>query len=108
MPILKFNGVESKKLCAISKELVDELENLLKCPREYFSLEVIQSSCVKDGEFVDISPRIEIAWFDRGQELQDQAAKIITRHINSLEYPNVDVVFTCLEELKYYENGEHF
>jgi hypothetical protein len=108
MPILKFNGVEAKKICTISKELVDELENLLQCPREYFSLEVVQSLCIKDGNFVDISPRIEVAWFDRGQELQNQAAKIITKHVNSIEYPNVDVVFISLEKLKYYENGNHF
>jgi Domain of unknown function (DUF1904) len=108
MPILKVNGVEAKKLCNVSKELIDELEILLQCPREYFSLEVLQSLCIKDGEFVEVSPRIEVAWFDRGQEIQDMAAKIITKHINAIEYPNVDIVFTCLERSRYYENGEHF
>lgn len=108
MPILKFNGVEPKKLCIISKELVDELEELIKCPRDYFSLEVIQAVYIKDGEFVDGSPRVEIAWFDRGQEVQDKTAKIITKYVNSIEYPNVDVIFSVLDEKKYYENGEHF
>lgn len=108
MPILKFNGVESRKLCDISKELVDKLQELLQCPRDYFSLEVVQSLCIKDGEYVEVSPRIEIAWFDRGQETQNSVAKILTEFVKEMGYPNVDVIFTCLEEKKYYENGEHF
>ncbi len=108
MPMLKFNGVEAKKLCVISKELVDELESLLQCPRDYFTLEVVQRLYIKDGEFVGVSPRVEVDWFERGQEIQDKAAKTITKHINSIDYPNVDVIFTALEKENYYENGEHF
>ncbi len=108
MPILRLRSIEDKKACTISKALIDELQELLQCPREYFSIELIQSRFVADGEFVDGLPVVEVSWFDRGQEVQDTAAKIITSYINSVGYKNVDVIFHYLDKSKYYENGEHF
>ena len=108
MPLLKFKAREGRKLITVSKNLIDELEALIKCPRSYFSLEVVESKFIKDGAYVEGSPIVEVAWFDRGQDVQDEAAKIITKNINSIGYKDVDVIFTALEEKKYYENGEHF
>jgi hypothetical protein len=108
MPMLKFKGIETEEVCAISKNLIDELQELIQCPRDYFSLSVDKSVYIKDGEIVKGEPIVEVSWFDRGQEVQDKAAKIITKYVNSLEYPNVDVIFFTLDEINYYENGEHF
>lgn len=108
MPIIKFNAIEKNSVRQISKDLVDELQQLLQCPRAYFSLEVIMSEYIKDGEIVSGPPVVEVAWFDRGQEVQDHAARIITKHTHCAGYQNVDVIFTALHENKYYENGEHF
>lgn len=108
MPLLRLKSIEDKKACAISKVLIDELQELLQCPRDYFSIELIQSKFIADGEFIERSPMVEISWFDRGQEVQDTAAKIITKHINSIGYKNIDVIFHHLEKSRYYENGEHF
>lgn len=108
MPALKIKSIEDTKVCEISKALIDDLEELLQCPRDYFSIELVQSKFVADGEYVTGPPMVEVAWFDRGQEVQDTAAKIITKHINSIGYTSVDVIFHHLEESRYYENGEHF
>ena len=108
MPILRLKSIEDKKACAVSKALIDELQELLQCPREYFSIEIVQSKFIADGEFVQGPPIVEVSWFDRGQEVQDAAAKIITKYINSVGYKNVDVLFNQLEKSRYYENGEHF
>jgi hypothetical protein len=108
MPTLKFSAVESKKICSISKSLVDELQMLLDCPRDYFNIESVQSVFIKDGEYVDGYPFVEISWFDRGQELQDKVAEIVTRYVHSLGYDDVDVIFTILQKERYYENGKHF
>ena len=108
MPALKFTGIDPKKVCDISKELVDELEELLKCPRDYFTLEVVNSIFVKDGEIVSGNAVAQVSWFDRGQDIQDKSAKIITKYLHSVGYKDVDVIFTVLYEDKYYENGEHF
>ncbi|WP_291648012.1 DUF1904 family protein [Clostridium sp.] len=108
MPMLKFKGIETEEVCTISKNLIDELQELIQCPRDYFSLSVDKSVYIKDGEIVKSEPIVEVSWFDRGQEVQDKSANIITKYVHSLEYPNVDVIFFKLDESKYYENGEHF
>lgn len=108
MPELKFKGVEVKEICSISKTLVDELQELLQCPRSYFTLECVNSTFIWDGDCVGTHPTIELSWFDRGQELQDKAAKIITKYIHGLGYDEVDIIFNLLEKVRYYENGEHF
>jgi hypothetical protein len=108
MPTLKFKGIEVTNICKASKDLIDELQELIKCPREYFTLAVDQSIYIMDGEIVEGSPKVEISWFDRGQEMQDKAAKVVTKYVNSMGYKEVDVVFTLLDKSRYYENGEHF
>lgn len=108
MPMLKFKGIKVEDVCTISKELIDELKELIGCPRDYFSLEVVKSIYVRDGEIVDGPSVVEVAWFDRGQEIQDKVAKVITKYIKSIGYSELDVIFHVLEENRYYENGEHF
>lgn len=108
MPQLKVRGVEVNDLCKISVDMVQEMQKLLECPKNYFTLECINSTYIMDGEIIKAYPTVEIAWFDRGQEVQDTMAKIVTKYIHSAGYKDVDVIFSVLEEKKYYENGEHF
>lgn len=107
MPALKLKSIDPKKAITISKILIDELQETIKCPRDYFTIELIQSKFIIDGGYVEGPQVVEISWFDRGQETQDKVAKIITKHINSIGYENVDIIFHILEKSRYYENGEH-
>lgn len=108
MPALKLKAIDENKALSISKQLIDELQELIQCPREYFSIELVKSKFIMDGMFVEGPQMVDVFWFDRGQEVQDKAAKIITKHINSIGYKNVDIIFHSLDKDKYYENGEHF
>ena len=108
MPALKLKSIDAKKALTISKNLIDELQELIQCPRNYFSIESTQSLFIVDGEFTEGPPVVEVSWFDRGQEIQDKSAKIITKYVNSIGYENVDVIFHVLEGNRYYENGVHF
>lgn len=108
MPQIKIRGIDSKKICTISTDMVDQLEKILGCPREYFTIECISSTFIKNGKVDEGYPFIEVVWFDRGQQIQDSVAKTITNLIHNLGYKNVDVFFTVLKENLYYENGEHF
>ena len=108
MPALILKSIDENKACAFSKILIDDLEKLLECPRDYFSIELSQSKFILDGEFVDGHPTVEVYWFDRGHAVQDTAAKLITQHVNSAGYSSVDVIFYHLDKEKYYENGEHY
>ena len=108
MPMLKFKGIEVTKIIKESKDLIDELQVLIQCPREYFSLSIDQSVYIKDGEIVEGVPVVEISWFDRGQEIQDKVAKMVTKYVFLMGYTDVDVIFVIFDKTRYYENGDHF
>ncbi|QNO15092.1 DUF1904 domain-containing protein [Alkalicella caledoniensis] len=108
MPQLRFHGVKKEQIKKFSKDLVDELATLIGCPRDHFVLEAIGSNYIFDGEEIEGYPFIEFAWFDRGLEVQDSAAQIVTKHIKSVGYHEVEVAFMVYETRKYYENGQHY
>lgn len=108
MPQIKIRGIDPEKICTISTKIVDGLEKVVGCPRDYFTIECISSTFIKDGKIVMGYPFVEVVWFDRDEEIQDNVAKTITSIIHNSGYKNVDVFFTILNEKLYYENGEHF
>lgn len=108
MPQIRFRGLNSKDVKAISKELVNNLTNIIGCPRNYFILEVVNSTFIHDGSEVDGYPFVEVAWFDRGQEIRDKTAVEITRAVKAVIDGDVDVAFINYKEDSYYENGKHF
>lgn len=108
MPQLKVRGIEPQKICKISKALVDELTEIVGCPRDYFTIECINTTSILDGEIVDTFPFIEVSWFDRGQEVQDNVAQVITKFIHELDIDEIEIAFTLFKENKYYSNGVHF
>ncbi|GAA0124563.1 MULTISPECIES: DUF1904 family protein [Clostridium] len=108
MPMLKIRGIEEEKILEVSTELINELEKIIKCPRDYFSIELVKSTYIMDGEKVKAPNIIEVSWFDRGQDIQDKVAKSITKHFKTEAMPCLDIIFHNLNEERYYENGEHF
>lgn len=108
MPQIRIHGIDVEKIRPISTSLVDNLTEIVGCPRDYFVIECIHSCAVKDGDIVPVPPFVEIVWFDRGQEVQDRVAQEITRQIQTTEVDNVDIAFAVFKKYRYYENGEHF
>jgi len=108
MPQLRFRGVERATLQRISTALVDELQRLLDCPRGDLTLELLPSVFIEDGASVPGYPFIEVLWFDRGPVLQDETARLITRHLQGAGVAACDICFTHLHGSNYYANGVHF
>ncbi len=108
MPQIKVRGISPEKLCQIGENLIEELAQLIDCPKDHFELEYFQSLAIRGGSIEAAAPFVEIAWFDRGQELQDQAAKIITRYVHDLGFADIELAFTYFKRENYYENGSHF
>lgn len=109
MPQIRIRGVKKEDIKIISKEMVDNLERIIGCPRDYFTIEVLNSTFIQDGEETDGYPFVEVAWFDRGQEIQDKVAEEITMRVKGVTGANVvDVAFSTFHKNCYYENGEHF
>lgn len=107
MPMLKVKGIPQEEVMQESRELIDSLVEIIECPRDYFTIELINNTFIMDGQIVDSPTMVEVAWFDRGQEVQDAVAKVITKHFKK-HRECLDVVFQNLEHRGYYENGEHF
>ncbi|SHJ77042.1 DUF1904 domain-containing protein [Paramaledivibacter caminithermalis] len=108
MPQIKIRGIGAEKIRSISKELVDELTQIVGCPRDYFTIECIETTSIFDGEVVETYPFIEVVWFDREQDIQDKVAKTLTKYVNQLGVKDLDIAFTLFQKNRYYENGEHF
>lgn len=108
MPQLLFRGIEQEQILKISKSLVDELVEIVGCPRDYFTLEHLPTQFIFDGQIVAKTPLVQINWFERGQEVRDKVALSLTKQLNSVGCLNVDVYFIALQGESYYENGSHF
>ena len=102
MPQLIFKGVELETIKEISKPLVDELSLITDSPRDYFTLEYIDSKFIFDGQETPLYPLIEVKWFDRGQSCKDRVASAIKKSLKYKEYELIEVFFTPIEEEDYY------
>lgn len=109
MPHLTFRGLEKKALIENSKQLIDELTEIIGCDRTWFTLEHRETEFIFDGNIIPGFTFVDMAWFDRGQEVQDKVAIAITNFCKSINGgKDTTVVFTLLKENTYYENGAHF
>lgn len=109
MPHLRFRGVKKEEVKEISKNLVDILAEKVECPRDYFTLEYLETTFFFDNqEGANGYPFVEILWFDRGYEVRKEVAKITTDMLKQYNYNCVTVIFTDLGKDRYFENGEHF
>ena len=108
MPQIIIRGMEIEDIKKISRNMIDELQAIIDCPREYFTIEALHSAFIQDGASVKGAPLVQVNWFDRGPEIQNQTAAVINRYIHSIGYDQSDIYFIMLEKERYYENGEHF
>lgn len=107
MPMLRIKGIKIEKIKSSSTILVEELHQIIGCPKDYFTLELIPNSFIYNGEIVNPPSIIEVAWFDRGQTIQNEVAKCITKHLGE-GLACLEIYFVKLNEDAYYENGVHF
>lgn len=108
MPQLIFQGITVDQVKTISSALIEELAELCQCELDNFSLEVPQSIFIFNKKEISSFPFIEVKWFERGQEVRDEFASIISKHVHSLGIPEVEVAFSVFAETSYYCNGKHF
>lgn len=108
MPQLIFKGISVDQVKKISTLLVEELAELCQCETDNFTLEIVQSTFVFNDREVQGFPFIEVKWFDRGQEIKDQFANIITKHLQSQGIAELEVAFSVFLASAYYLNGHSF
>ncbi len=79
-------------------------------PREDFTFEYIYTTFFHEGEVSPAYPFVEVFWFERGQEVRDTVAQVVTKQVKEIvgEDNNVAVIFTALEPSAYYDNAKHY
>jgi len=107
MPQLVFTGIKENDLIRVSKELTDELSDITGTGRDIFSLKLDESKYIFDGALVTPVALVDVYWFERPKEVQDDCAKAITKYLSDVGYPEVEVVFHLLYPEMYYVDGEH-
>lgn len=111
MPHFRFRAIDADKVQQLSKPLVDALAELMESPREHFTIEHIPASFFFEGEAFAAYPFVEVLYFDRGQQVQDEIAIRVTQIVrDALAKPEQDVavLFTKLDPAGYYDNGKHY
>ncbi|NBD23968.1 DUF1904 family protein [Paenibacillus glycinis] len=108
MPQLTIRGVNITEVMKISGALVDELARICRCSKDNFTLDCLTTTTILDGAIVPTFPFVEVAWFDRGRETQDNVANAITNHLLTTGIPEVEVAFKVYRETHYYANGQPF
>lgn len=114
MPHIRISGMERQQVMHMSEALVDQLAEVVGCPRDHFTIELLPTEFIFDDKMdANRYPFVDVQWFDRGQQVQDEVAVIVTDAVCGqlkAEEKELDVCvrFFPLDPLRYYENGRHF
>lgn len=110
VPHLRLRSVSESVVEDMSRELPAPLAKLLETDVDNFTFEKVATQFFKGGWRADAAdPMCEVLWFDRGQGVQDECARVLTDYLRAKTQAEfIAVVFTALPKQNYYENGKHF
>ncbi|WP_320152385.1 DUF1904 family protein [uncultured Tolumonas sp.] len=108
MPHIRCRGMQRDIVVAISEILVEQLAELTKAPAAHFTIEYIPAEFIATRFGGQAYPFVELFWFDRGQEMQNAAAQLITSIVKSKLEMDVAVVVQPIQRTNYYDNGQHY
>lgn len=102
-------ALKAEIVSQLSDELAPELASVMNTTPDNFTFECVSTEFYTQGRLTESYPFIEVLWFERSQEVQNQSARIITEKVKVASgATDVVVVFMALPKSSYYENGEHF
>lgn len=109
MPHIRIRALSEEQVQGLSSQLCTELAQIIQTPEDNFTVELISSQFYSQNKPVQADPMVEVLWFDRGQDVQNRAAKRITEMLQEISASHfISVVFIPLLTRNYYENGQHF
>lgn len=102
MPRLVFKGIKIEELKLISSSLLEELSNVVKTDIDNFILEYPNNTYVFLGKEITIYPLVEVNWFKRDKDIEENVKNIIINKIRKIGYNEVEVYFVELKKESYY------
>ena len=73
MPRIVARGIKKEDLKKVSAELFDTIAGIIERPREAFTLDLVESVAILDGEEISRA-NIEIGWVERPVEVCEKVA----------------------------------
>lgn len=108
MPQLTVRGVPLEQLLMVSVSLCRELAEICGCPEDNFTIDCLQVVSVTGGSLGPTYPFVEVAWFERGEEVRNRVAEAIDRHMrfgSRAAVHELEIAFKTYKEDAYYING---
>ncbi|ERK57067.1 hypothetical protein HMPREF1983_01207 [Gemella bergeri ATCC 700627] len=102
MPRIVAKGIKKADLKKISGELFDTISNIIERPREAFTLDLVETVAISDGEELS-RVRIEISWVARPVEVCEKVAQAVNNLIKPLNYDRVMVSFNDIDLKKEFD-----
>ncbi|MGX7112322.1 DUF1904 family protein [Gemella cuniculi] len=96
MPRIVVRGVKKNDLKKVSKELFDTISKIIDRPREAFTLDLVESTAILDGEELNRA-NIEISWVSRPVEVCEKVASEVHELIKPFGYDAVMISFKNID-----------
>lgn len=108
MPQIIVKGVNENEVKQLSMDCSAKLGKICDCPSDWFVFDYIQSRFFDESGEIKHWPVVQVWWFSRPQNVQDEIATCLNEYLKKLGYPGSQISFHIFEEKAYYEEGEHF
>ena len=96
MPRIVARGIKKEDLKKVSAELFDTIAEIIDRPRGAFTLDLVESVAILDGEEISRA-NIEIGWVARPVEVCEKVANAVGEIIKPLGYETVMVSFKSID-----------
>ncbi|SHJ78519.1 protein of unknown function [Dethiosulfatibacter aminovorans DSM 17477] len=107
MPQITFRGIKKETVKNISGRVVNELKDIVNAPAGWFTIEYSYTEFFVDGDSKNY-PLIQVYWFGRDLEVQDNVASVLTDILSDEGYPEVEISFHKFDKRSYYAHKKHF
>ncbi|GFN32123.1 DUF1904 family protein [Paenibacillus xylaniclasticus] len=106
MPHLLFRGISPDRLRPIAEPLARQLADICSCGTDNFTMDCFHTTAVYGGEGESSFPFVEVAWFERGDDVRGRFAEAVTKHLTELGLTGIEVAFRTYREDSYYIDGK--
>lgn len=96
MPRIVVKGMPKEDLKKVSKELFDAIATIIERPREAFTLDLVESVAILDGEELS-RVHVEVSWVSRPKEMCERVANAINELLAPFGYDKVIIYFKDID-----------
>ena len=103
MPQLIIKGISKEETNAIASNLAISLADVIKCPKEWISIELAPTEYFNSHSSEESFPVVNIHWFPRPKDMQDKVADLVKKYLFEQGHSRIQIYFHCLDPKGYYE-----